>query len=292
MVGGRAGVATEVGAMEGVATVAADEEEERAEAMVAERVAEKAVVRAVGARAAGARVAEERVTVAEGMEGGATVVAEEEEARAEAMEVEKVEVKVVVRAVEAREVGALVAEAMEEGAMEAEAMEEGATEVEAMEGGAMEGGATEAEATEEATEEGATEAEAMEGGATEAADEEEATGAAEMLEAEAARSNRTCHPAPPRHCRSRQRQSHQLHLRRTEIRKETQGGSCRYDHQPRRLQGFANCPNARPLRLRPRPWLESDHRLQLVKNERPRNHRRHRHLHCMRCRRTNSLRSS
>jgi len=249
--------------MEGVATVAADEEEERAEAMVAERVAEKAVVRAVGARAAGARVAEERVTVAEGMEGGATVVAEEEEARAEAMEVEKVEVKVVVRAVEAREVGALVAEAMEEGAMEAEAMEEGATE-----------------------------AEAMEGGATEAADEEEATGAAEMLEAEAARSNRTCHPAPPRHCRSRQRQSHQLHLRRTEIRKETQGGSCRYDHQPRRLQGFANCPNARPLRLRPRPWLESDHRLQLVKNERPRNHRRHRHLHCMRCRRTNSLRSS
>jgi hypothetical protein len=156
----------------------------------------------------------------------------------------------------------------------------------------MEGGATEAEATEEATEEGATEAEAMEGGATEAADEEEATGAAEMLEAEAARSNRTCHPAPPRRCRSRQRQSHQLHLRRTEIRKETQGGSCRYDHQPRRLQGFANCPNARPLRLRPRPWLESDHRLQLVKNERPRNHRRHRHLHCMRCRRTNSLRSS
>jgi len=263
--------------MEGVATVAADEEEERAEAMVAERVAEKAVVRAVGARAAGARVAEERVTVAEGMEGGATVVAEEEEARAEAMEVEKVEVKVVVRAVEAREVGALVAEAMEEGAMEAEAMEEGATEVEAMEGGATEGGATEAEATEEATEEGATEAEAMEGGATEAADEEEATGAAETLEAEAARSNNTCHPAPPHRCRS-----HQLHLRRTRIRKETQGGSCRYVRQPRRLQRSAKSHYVRPLRLRSRPWPESDHRLQLVKHEQPQSHRRHRHLRCRR----------
>jgi hypothetical protein len=235
-------------------------------------------VRAVGARAAGARVAEERVTVAEGMEGGATVVAEEEEARAEAMEVEKVAVKVVVRAVEAREVGALVAEAMEEGAMEAEATEEGATEVEAMEGGAMEGGATEAEATEEATEEGATEAEAMEGGATEAADEEEATGAAETLEAEAARSNSTCHPAPPRHC-----QSLQHHQRRTRLRKETQGGSCRYDRQPRRLQRSARGHSACPMSLRPRPWPESDRRLQLVKNEQPQNHRRHHHLRCRRC---------
>ena len=41
-------------------------------------------------------------------------------------------------------------------------------------------------------------------GATEAADEEEATGAAETLEAEAARSNNTCHPAPPRRCRCHQ----------------------------------------------------------------------------------------
>ena len=155
-----------------------------------------------------------------------------------------------------------MAEAMEGGATEAEATEEGAVEAEAMEVEAMEGGAAEAEATEEATEEGATEAEAMEGGATEAADVEEATGAAETLEVEAARSNNTCHPAPPRHCRS-----HQLHLRRSRIRKETQGGSCRYDRQPRRLQRSAKSHYVRPLRLRSHLWPESDHRLQLGKNE-------------------------
>ena len=149
----------------------------------------------------------------------------------------------------------------------------------------MEEEATEAADLEEAREE-ATEAEAMEGAATEAADveeamvdEEEAT-EAEAQEAEAAQSKNTCHPAPPRRC-----QSLQLHLRRTEIRKETQGGSCRYVRQPRRLQRSAKRHYVRPLRLRSRPSPESDHRLQLVKNEQPRSHRSHRHLHCTRCRR-------
>ena len=130
----------------------------------------------------------------------------------------------------------------------------------------------------------ATEAEAMEGAATEAADEEEEREGeveakeAEAQEEEAEGSNNTCHPAPPRHCRS-----HQLHLRRTRIRKETQGGSFRYDHQPLRLQRSARGHSACPMSLRPRQWLESDRRLQLVKNEQPQNHRRHHHLRCRRC---------
>jgi len=144
---------------------------------------------------------------------------------------------------------------------------------------------TEAADLEEAREV-ATEAEAMEAGATEAADEEEAmvdeeeAKEAEAQEAEAARRYNTCHPAPPRRC-----QSLQLHLRRTEIRKETQGGSCRYVHQPHRLQRSATRHFVRPLRLRSRPSPEFDHHLQLVKNEWPRSHRRHRHLRCTRRRR-------
>jgi hypothetical protein len=73
---------------------------------------------------------------------------------------------------------------------------------------AMEGGVTEEEAKAEAERAGAmeeevrevsTEAEAMEGAATEAAREEEAReGEVEAKEAEAERSNNTCHPAPPR----------------------------------------------------------------------------------------------
>ena len=141
---------------------------------------------------------------------------------------------------------------------------------------------------EEAREE-ATEAEAMEGAATEAADEEEEREGeveakeAEAQEEEAERSNNTCHSAQPRRC-----QSLQLHRRRSQSPKETQGGSCRYVRQPRRLQRSANRPNVRPLRLRSRPLPESDHRLQLVKNEQPQSHRRHHHLRCTRRRRSNS----
>jgi len=194
-----------------------------------------------------------------------------EVARAEAMEDERVAEKEVVRAEGARAAekevvkeegaraeGARVAEAMEGGATEAEAMEVGATEEEAMEGGA-------------------TEAEAMEGGATEAADWEEATGV-EAMEAEAARSNKTCRPAPPRH-------GPQLHRRRSTLPKDTRGGSSRYDHLPHRPQHSATRHYVRPLHLRSHPWPESDQRQQLVKNERPPSHRRHRRLRCTRSQR-------
>ena len=150
--------------------------------------------------------------------------------------------------------------------------------------------ATEAADLEDAREV-ATEAEAMEAGATEAADEEEAmedeeeAREAEAQEEEAARNNNTCHPAPPRRCQSPQHRSRQDHQRQTQIRKETRGGECRYDRQPRRLQRSATSHYVRPLRLRSRPWPESDHRLQLVKNEQKQSHRRHRHLRCTRCRR-------
>ena len=142
--------------------------------------------------------------------------------------------------------------------------------------------ATEAADLEDAREV-ATEAEAMEGAATEAADEEEAmedeeeAREAEAQEGEAARNNNTCHPAPPRRCRSPQ-----LHQRRSKSPKDIQGGSSRYVRQPRRLQRAATSHYVRQLRLRPRPSPESDHRLQLVKNEQKQSHRRHRHLHCTR----------
>jgi hypothetical protein len=172
---------------------------------------------------------------------------------------------------------------MEGAATEAADVEE-ATE-EAERAGAMEEEAMEAADLEEAREV-ATEAEAMEGAATEAADEEEEREGeveakeAEAQEEEAERSNDTCHPAPPRRCLSLH-----LHRRRSQSPKETQGGSCRYVRQPHRLQRSAMRHYVCPLRLRSRPWPESDHRLQLVKNERPRSRRRHRRLRCTRCQR-------
>lgn len=116
-----------------------------------------------------------------------------------------------------------------------------------------------------------------EAAATEAADWEEATGV-EAMEAEAAHSNKTCRPAPPRH-------GPQLHRRRSTLPKDTRGGSSRYDHLPHRPQRSATRHYVRPLHLRSHPWPESDQRQQLVKNERPPSHRRHRHLRCTRSQR-------